>query len=226
MCPIGIDQIHRIASDVPVSVRLTDIRWTLDGVLLCPAHDVERLQARDEVAWGELHARFSGPLHRHLKRTLRDREEESPDVAQEIFAKVFRHIGELRATGGAPLDSWFWTVAHNCVHDHLRARRPVHSEDPAMIDERRANLPDRDAGAQAASAQTHELLALMLRLPADQRDLLVLRHVQGLTTHEIAHVLGRSENAIQKLETRAREYLAARLTSRFDLRGARQQRAA
>ena len=103
-----------------------------------------------------------------------------------------------------PFSAWLLRVAHNVAIDHLRRRRAIPCEEVAARDE-----PGADA--RTATVDVGEALAA---LPEDQRTVVVLRHVVGLSPSEIAERLGRSENSIHGLHHRGRGALKAELLER------------
>ena len=97
--------------------------------------------------------------------------------------------------GEAPFEAWVSRVAHNVAVDHVRHRRAIPCEEVRDADER------VDESADEARATLHTALA---SLPADQRDVLLLTHLVGLSPAEIATHLGRSVRSVHGLHYRGR----------------------
>ena len=126
---------------------------------------------------------------------------EPDDLTSEVFLGVFRGLGSFSGTE-QQLRSWVFTIAHHRLTDERRAagRRPP----PAW------GL-DAEAGPPASSAEQDALQRLSAervrdlcdRLVADQRDVLLLRLVGGLTVEEVATALGKSVGAVKALQRRA-----------------------
>lgn len=74
---------------------------------------------------------YGGRLKAFFRRH-RMSEEETADLLQETFIKVFRSAGQFQ--GQAKASTWLWSIARNCLLDHVRARRPVESLDEMMAD--------------------------------------------------------------------------------------------
>jgi RNA polymerase sigma-70 factor (ECF subfamily) len=101
-----------------------------------------------------------------------------------------------------PFAAWILRVARNAALDHVRARREVPFEEVRTSDE----------GREDEDLQRCQSLKLALdRLPSDQREVLVLRHIAGLTPVEIAQRLGKTESSIHGLHHRGRGALQAAL---------------
>jgi RNA polymerase sigma-70 factor (ECF subfamily) len=104
-----------------------------------------------------------------------------------------------------PFFAWLLRLAHNASIDHLRGRRATPAEEVFGSDAR------ADDSAVDRSHCLHEALAA---LPDEQRSVVVLRHVVGLTPGEIASAMGRSESSIHGLHHRGRRALQAELANR------------
>jgi RNA polymerase sigma-70 factor, ECF subfamily len=138
-------------------------------------------------------------VFRHVRRLLRD-EHEAQDVTQAVFLKLVDALPQYDARQGDVLP-WILRMAHNRAIDELRRRRAV----PA------AELPV-PAGYDDGDAERGEALQTALAgLSPDQCEVVVLRHVVGLRTREIASCTARTEGAVHALHHRARVALRERL---------------
>jgi RNA polymerase sigma-70 factor, ECF subfamily len=130
---------------------------------------------------------------------LTGRLEDARDVSQEVFLKLYRNLGKVEASGA--ISSWLYRVTVNACYDLRRKRRP---ETPV---EEAAGLTDRGADPQQAvsEAERRDVLRLSLRmLPEKERAALVLRDLEGLSTEEVARVLGSSEATVRSQISKAR----------------------
>jgi RNA polymerase sigma-70 factor, ECF subfamily len=157
---------------------------------------------------------LSGPIYRFGRGFCRD-PHDAEDVMQDVLTALARGLAAFR--GDASLTSWAYTVARRACMRHRRKR--------AAEPDRMASL---DAGAEAAEAaalvdrgadpqrrlERRELAALLERsiaaLPAPQREVLLLRDVEGLSAREVGRALGLGERAVKSRLHRAR--LALRVT--------------
>jgi RNA polymerase sigma-70 factor (ECF subfamily) len=124
---------------------------------------------------------------------------DAQDVSQEVFLKLYRNLAKVEAPGALP--AWLYRVTVNACHD-LRRRKPV-SAPVEMADE----LPalGNDPQADATQAERRRVLELSLRLlPEKERAALVLRDLEGLSTEEVARVLGSSEATVRSQISKAR----------------------
>jgi RNA polymerase sigma factor (sigma-70 family) len=131
---------------------------------------------------------------------------EAEDVAQEAFVRIWKQAPHWKE-GEARFDTWIHRVALNLCYDRLRGRR----EDPV------AELPDEpDHDAQPdlqhdARERDERVRAALAKLPARQREALVLNYYQELSNIEAAALMGITVDALESLLARARRSLRAQL---------------
>jgi RNA polymerase sigma factor (sigma-70 family) len=122
-------------------------------------------------------------------------------VVGEVFVEVVRSLSRFEGDE-AGFRSWVFTIAHRRMIDARRAagRRPAV---PTPNEDLEPSMPPI-AGETTAfeGASTDEVLTLLDRLGDDQREVLVLRIVAGLTTRETAEVTGRDPEAVKGLAKR------------------------
>lgn len=159
---------------------------------------VERAKARDERAFAALYELYAPKIHSYFYYHLNGRSHEAEDLTNEVFVKVLEKIRTFEFRG-LPFSSWLYRIAHNHLIDHVRGQPklgPVALEDCLELREERAQ---RDLD-NALSAQ--DLKEALWYLTAEQRQVIVLRFVQGLNTLETALAMDRSEDAVKKLQAR------------------------
>lgn len=146
-------------------------------------------------AFSTLYERHVDEVRRYVQRRCGD-QEMAEDVAQDVFVAVARS-GEEPAEIGI---GWLIRTARNRLIDQLR-RRDRHAEGvlalrpPAQVDAT-GRVIDRIATESALS-----------RLSGDQREVLTLHYVEGLTIPEAAERMGRTPKSVEGLVTRARRSL-------------------
>lgn len=153
-------------------------------------------QAGDRRAIDELLARYEARIYRFGLRMCGD-EESARDVLQETMLAAFRNLPGFR--GQASLSTWLYQIARSFC---IKARRGVR---PTSTLE--ANQPDPapPPDVQVQARQIGEALATAIRsLPAEQREVLVLRDVEGLSANEAAEVMGIEVGALKSRLHRAR----------------------
>ncbi|MBJ7330558.1 MAG: sigma-70 family RNA polymerase sigma factor [Solirubrobacteraceae bacterium] len=154
----------------------------------------------DEDALRYLYLRFKDNVYGYLCSIVRD-EHEAEDLTQHVFAKVLPGLGAYQARDDVPFSAWLLRVARNVALDHLRQRRATPQEE----------LPDVGVAAVERHIAGLSLRDALDELPEDQRRVVVMRHVVGLTPVEIAARLGRTESSIHALHHRGRQRLRVEL---------------
>lgn len=168
------------------------------------AQAVARAKAGDEEALRFLYIRYADNVYGYVRSIVRD-EHEAEDVTQHVFAKLMTVLPRYEQRQ-VPFAAWILRVARNVAVDHMRRRRAVPCEEVRELDTR------KDFGdSQQTSIGLREALET---LPEDQRQVIVLRHLVGLSPGEIACRLGKSEPSVHGLHHRGRAALRGALTER------------
>jgi RNA polymerase sigma-70 factor (ECF subfamily) len=176
---------------------------SLDESELCRrrvARAVARAKQGDREALRFIYVQYADNVYGYVVSIVRD-EHEAEDITQLVFAKLMTALARYQQRE-VPFTSWLLRLAHNAALDHLRRRLPTPAEEVRSPDER----------ADASSSDDVQVVGQALAaLPEDQRTVVVLRHLVGLTPGEIAERLGRSENSIHGLHHRGRRALQSHL---------------
>ncbi len=174
---------------------------------------VARAKEGDQEALRFLYVSYAHNIYGYVRSIVRD-DHEAEDLTQQVFAKLMSTVGKYDERG-VPFFAWLLRLAHNVAIDHLRSNRLMPTE--TVLD------PDSSSGRDIDQSET--VRTALATLPAEQRQVVVLRHLVGLTPGEIADRMGRSEGSIHGLHHRGRRALQrelARLESTPCTRGVRQ----
>jgi RNA polymerase sigma-70 factor (ECF subfamily) len=129
---------------------------------------------------------------------------EAEDITHNVFAKLMTAIAKYEERA-VPFTAWIMRVARNAALDHLRARRAVPTEEVRI-----AETAEADSGLERGL----DIREALQELPEDQREVLVLRHVVGLSPGEIAGALEKTESSVHGLHHRGRRALQGALELR------------
>ncbi len=167
---------------------------------------VERHLLGDAQAFDEIYGRFAEMVY-NLAFRLAGSREEAADLTQEVFLRVFRHLGSFK--GGSTLKTWIFRITINHCRDRLSRWRPVTrpiedeiAGDPCFADPGRG--PEELAVAADEGRRVAEGLA---RLPHSFREAVILRDIEGLSYEEIAEVLQCRVGTVRSRIARGREQL-------------------
>lgn len=157
----------------------------------------------DVGAFEVLLARHRRPLFNFLLRSVRD-PDRAEDLLQDVFMRIIQNAAEFQ--GQAKFTTWMYTIARNLCVDHARKmshRRHASldasppGQEAAPLSERIANsdpAPDRLA---VSPVLREHIAAAVEALPEEQREVFLMRQLQGLGFADIATVVGVSENTIK-----------------------------
>jgi RNA polymerase sigma-70 factor, ECF subfamily len=168
------------------------------------ASAVRRAKRGDSEAVRFLYVRYADRVYGYVCSIVRD-EHEAEDVTQHVFAKLMIVIPKFREGEGL-FDAWLLRVARNVAIEHVRRRCAVLSEDGR-------ELEGEPVDGEAAQLRSLALRDALAALPDDQCEVLMLRHLVGLSPAEIAARLGRSSSSVWGLQHRAARSVRAELTA-------------
>jgi RNA polymerase sigma-70 factor, ECF subfamily len=161
---------------------------------------VARAKEGDQDAVRYLYVSYSHNIYGYVRSIVRD-DHEAEDITQHVFAKLMTSIVKYDERG-VPFFAWLLRLARNVAIDHLRANRLTPTE--IVLD------PDTSYGTDMDRAET--VRAALATLPDEQRQVVILRHVIGLSPGEIADRMGRTESSIHGLHHRGRQALKRELS--------------
>ena len=125
--------------------------------------------------------------------------EDAKDVSQEVFLRLYRNLDKVESANN--YQAWLYRVTVNLCHDKGRKRRPS----VAMEDVPDPVSAEADPHQTFTGAERQRVLQMSLRaLSEKERAALVLRDLEGLSTEEVARVLGSSEATVRSQISKAR----------------------
>jgi RNA polymerase sigma-70 factor, ECF subfamily len=163
---------------------------------------IHRAKEGDRDALTFLYVRYADNVYGYVRSIVRD-EHAAEDITQDLFAKLPSALARYEPRR-VPFAAWILRVARNLALDHLRAKRAVPCADVRPVE------PLADDFSFERSRALREALDA---LPRDQRQVLILRHVMGMTPREIARSIGRSEASVHGLHHRGRRALQRELSA-------------
>jgi RNA polymerase sigma-70 factor (ECF subfamily) len=180
---------------------------------------LEAAQRGDTAAFIELVLMYQTSVYNVALRTL-GHSEDAADATQETFLAAYRAIEEFR---GGSFKAWLLRIAVNTCYDLLRRRQRRPSTSLDVIVDESGDQPifaDRRVGPERAAlgAETVSVVEQgLLTLPADQRVIVVLCDIQGLSYEEAAEAEGVALGTVKSRLSRARARLRQFLIERGEL---------
>ena len=174
---------------------------------------VRRVQGGELDAFEELVRAHEKTVY-NLALRMTGNPQDAEDMAQEAFLKAYRSLPEFR--GESKFSVWLYRIVSNVCLDHLRkqSRRPSSSLTMEDDDgeEQQYDVPDESASPEKLLEQklTREAVQRGLnQLPDEQRQILLLRELRGLSYEEIGEALGLEAGTVKSRIFRARKRLCA-----------------
>jgi RNA polymerase sigma-70 factor, ECF subfamily len=190
----GLNVLEQYGGSREVVVRREHRAAPADSTLIRDAIAEAKQGSRDALHF--LYVRYAPEVQRSIRALIKD-EHEAEDITQGVFLKLMSSIVRYEPRE-VPFSAWIVRVARNAALDHLRVRRATPVEEVRLQDDERGRI-SRERG--------NDLREALELLPPEQRDVLILRHVVGLSPAEIATALGRTESSVHGLHHRGRHAL-------------------
>ena len=158
---------------------------------------VQSAQAGDSGAFAALYEEHAPTIYRFLRRRLTGPDELVADLTADVFVKAYEKLDGYQERG-LPFSAWLYRIAHNQMIDHLRKHRRV----VCPLDEASDVPAHAPEGATARVLDRQILEPALARLTDEQRAVVQLRFLNGLSLAQTAAWMGRSEEAVKKLQAR------------------------
>ena len=178
---------------------------------------ITRILSGETELYGTLITRYERPIVNYIYRMIGDYDQ-ALDLAQEVFFKAYRSLE--RFDPSFRFSTWLYRIASNRSIDHLRKQAPVllSLDEPSEADPgRREGAIQLKSAARGpedllASRQLGERISVAIdELPGAYRELVLLRHLQGLSYEDIARVKRLPLGTVKNRLFRAREILRRQL---------------
>jgi len=166
------------------------LRWTRES-----EHASNEEARVDPADFGRLYERYRDNVYRYLLSRTQTTEE-AEDLLQQTFLRAMDALPQYRRKKG-PFVAWILGIARNLSVDAHRRRRANLQLD--LVPEIFRAGEGSSVEAEVLQREDLSRLGVLFRgLPADKRELLILRFAAGLTVRDIAAVIGKSEDATKK----------------------------
>jgi RNA polymerase sigma-70 factor (ECF subfamily) len=167
---------------------------------------VGRAAGGDIDAFGDLYSIYLDPIYRYVFYHVKDKMT-AEDITEEVFIKAWKAIDSCKGKERT-FSSWLYRIAHNQTIDRLRSmqKRLAIEVQPQSLPETRD--VERETEARLEYEETLEAISC---LPEKQKQIIMLKFVEGMDNREIEQITGKSQNAIRVLQMRALNTLWRRL---------------
>lgn len=169
---------------------------------------IRQAQTGDDAAFGAVVQTYKKRVFGTVYRML-GRRDDVEDVGQDVFIRLHQSLGQLRTV--EVFETWLYRLTMNTVYDHLRKKRRRCDVRLADLSDEQIRLADAAAGGKdmATSRRQTEardlLRSLFVNVSEEDKKLLTLKEVQGLTLKEMTGIYNSNENALKVRLFRARK---------------------
>ncbi|MES2464939.1 MAG: sigma-70 family RNA polymerase sigma factor [Armatimonadota bacterium] len=179
-----------------------------NGALLTERDLIARSCEGDRAAFEQLYVLYATGIYRCAYRLLEDADE-ADDIRQETFVRAYQSLARFR--GEAGFRTYLLTICSNLCRDRMRQRqrRPVSSyglapSEFAVTSQTLARECTDPLSQLEQADQAERVWRALHRLPVAPREILLLRHVEGLEIEEIAQIVGCTKISVPVRLFRAR----------------------
>ncbi len=159
---------------------------------------VARLKRFDAQAVSWIVERYGTALHRYVVAIVAD-PHLAEDIVAETYMRMLERIGDYKVTG-APFRAWLYRIAHNLAINAVTRNRAIPGDLTLVASEASSGNPVETFERKELYDALRESLTT---LTDDQREVVLLRFVAGLSITEVAQQLQRSEGSVKQLQLRA-----------------------
>jgi RNA polymerase sigma-70 factor (ECF subfamily) len=173
---------------------------------------LRRARALDQDALAWVYQNYHSAIYRYVYHHLG-----VAQTAEDLTSEVFRRFLQALRNGGGPtrqLRAWLYRVAHNLIVDHVR--RGKHRNHEPLDGTLGETLADSAEGPERLAARTivmEHVRGAMLELTEEQRQVVILKFLEGMSNAEVSALTGKTVGAVKALQHRGLETLRAQLVT-------------
>jgi RNA polymerase sigma-70 factor (ECF subfamily) len=176
--------------------------------MLVESQLIEKAKEGDPSAFNQVVLAYRKRILGVISRLI-GRPEDVEDVAQEVFVRLYYSLDQLRSTD--VFEPWLYRLTVNAAYDYLRRIKRRHESRMADMSETQVLMADSVAGGKRSAedeekSRVREFVeALFLHVSEEDRILLTLKEVEGLSLKELEQIYRINENALKVRLFRARQ---------------------
>jgi RNA polymerase sigma-70 factor (ECF subfamily) len=169
---------------------------------------IQKAKAGDDAAFNQVVLAYRKRILGTIARLI-GRPEDVEDVAQEVFLRLYYSLDQLRTP--EVFEPWLYRLTVNASYDYLRKQRRRNESRMSDLSEQQVMMADAAAGGKSSSeeqrrSQVRELVhSLLESVSEEDRILLMLKEVEGLSLKELEQIYSVKENALKVRLFRARQ---------------------
>ncbi len=181
---------------------------------------IEKARSGDEASFEQLIEGCKTRAYNTALRYLKN-EEDAMDALQESFIKIFRHIGNFK--GNSKFDTWVYRIVVNSCKDFIKKnekqKNDISLHKQGEDGEGILEIPDYSCLPEKvleSKVTGSILLDCLEKIPLEQKEIIILRDIQGFTYAEISEILDCSIGTVKSRINRSRQKLKQKLLEQYD----------
>jgi len=169
---------------------------------------IERARSGDDAAFNRIISVYRKRILGTIARLI-GRPEDVEDVAQDVFVRLYYSLDQLRTP--EVFEPWLYRLTVNAAYDYLRRQRRRNESRMSDLSEQQVMMADAAAGGRANVEHEHQkrvretVDSLLAQVSDEDRMLLILKEVEGLSLKELEQIYRVKENALKVRLFRARQ---------------------
>lgn len=151
--------------------------------------------------FAKLYQKYLDKLYRYMYFHVNQHRETAEDLVETVFLKAWKNINSYQTNGGS-IQAWLYSIAHNTLIDYYRTYRPTGALDETVIDSGKSieeHLETEEIQIKISKA--------LHKLSAEQKQMIILKFIEGLAYREVEEIMGKSQEALRALQYRALKQL-------------------
>lgn len=169
---------------------------------------IERARSGDESAFNQVLQAYRKRILGTIARLI-GKPEDVEDVGQEVFLRLYYSLDQLRTA--EVFEPWLYRLTVNAAYDYLRRQRRRHESRMSDLSEQQVMMADASAGGKRSKEDARQtrvreqVQSLLDKVSTEDRILLMLKEVEGLSLKELEKIYKVNENALKVRLFRARQ---------------------
>jgi RNA polymerase sigma-70 factor, ECF subfamily len=193
---------------VGIGVYVPPVTLGVAAVMLVDFELIERARSGDDSAFNQVVQAYRKRILGTIARLI-GRPEDVEDVGQEVFLRLYFSLDQLRTA--EVFEPWLYRLTVNAAYDYLRKQRRRHESRMSDLSEQQVMMADAAAGGKRDVEETRRTKIretvddLLGKISEEDRILLTLKEVEGLSLKELEKIYQVNENALKVRLFRARQ---------------------
>jgi RNA polymerase sigma-70 factor (ECF subfamily) len=148
----------------------------------------------DQSAFSQIYELYFTPVFRYIFLRVQNKSD-AENLAQDVFLKAYKNIDNFQERNKEPL-TLFFTIARNTVIDFWKKKKDI------IMEEIEEEISENPLEILEKHDDCKRILIVLEKLNKDQKEVIILKFISGLTNKEISQLLEKSEEAIRQLQSR------------------------